>query len=1823
MSPLRLRLERKADDWDPAEHPRDREGRFIEVGAWVRIWGGAQGRVLRNLAGGRLEVEAGGRKWSVHRNYITVVQRPDGSAPTADPDRAQAAPVRAPSPDTVTVTEEDAPDTKPVYTEGVGEQRPPTPETTMEPTQGQSTATRTGNRYTVTTPDGRTITRTSNRPMSHALVRRNRDHFGGYFINLASSREAAEREARVRADDRDHIEVVPIVDADEPQAAPEPAAAQAVNGPTISGSRNDYGETEVFVEPYRATDVRGYEVEVSEFTQDDTGRPVVYGYKIKRDGTPGATRQVVLVPVPDNVRAELDRLTGAEAEPTPEPAAAPEPAATEYVEARDVSTALRRAGYVAARSSRTRVRGAPRTHPGFQVRRHNPLGTPRNNIVIEVSWQHDPDASVAAEIEKLAEMRTALQAEGFRVETALGGRRLHVATVRDVPAEPTAPPPPGEPPHHQGHTPLDYRGKFPGTGERLYLTEPGYTERRLAKLREWTGRDVDWDTLTSGGNFQGAPTDLTAYLDYSVVGDKVYIWFLTTQDDKRNEGLAGRLVAELYARHPDKVVEWGELMDHGAEVLYKRYLQSHPEQTGKGYVHGRWLTGPPPPDPKLRGLLDRMRAEPPPAPEPEKPAGPRSYRTGRIGAGEARHAMETEQASGYLPGYTVEGQRVIVHDPAAAIWTLEGQHSIAVDNAGDPGLDAESRRRARQERDALGKLIEAIQRDSGLTEGILKRDPDFDVDDLAGTSKRDAEPELAATDRAPAPRPADPGTVFFVVPCGGAKLDHPAPAEQLYTGSAYRHVLNAAKTEAEATERDLGIPARVLIMSAKHGLVDLDTVLEPYDVQIGDPDAVGADDLFVDALAANVIAGGGVYTMLPSGQATPYFQRLEAALRSMDVYPQNIYEAAPGIGYQRGVASSLIRNADNRELSELAGGAEPEPEVPAAPEAPTFARGDRVRHLEDGRTGVITSAKPTGDKRRPNALRHTVRWDDTGSSSRTSLNKLTRDDPPAEPEPVAETPATGPRVPLTDFQRGEVRGLLDVVDDDIANGEDRIVWGRIDEAGDRSLIVLDADEAIEELRYRADFMVDEGYTADAGTTATAGARSLQGLADKIAQAAADPPAAPGPAVQVEKLPATPANRRALDRELDVQGVDPLAPIRAELADPEATEITVARDYAGRIVLDHVEPVEPTPADLDALAPPQGGLEAVADAAAPPDPAPGPEAGVELPTEVEYEFPRHLETAAVASIEAANKRAARAGITERFTYELEHFDAPVPDSPGEFEARTRLKLNRPTVKRDGWTFVATLTWDEEAGLVTRTVPGATLLDRPEARRCDVCKSNRDRRDTYVVQRGGAEELQVGSNCLQQFMGIGPSGLWMLGFEPDVDDDPDKEDRGYGGHADRRWSSERALAVTLALVEEQGWISRTRARDTEGMPGHRSATADLVSVILANSGRGRDFQTMREQVLAKAADLADDARELLDFARTLEGDSDYETNLRAVAGPDTVAAANLPLLASAVAARNARREREVRQERAARAAEVSRHVGAEGDKLPAFDARVLSVRTIDGAYGTTTLFTFMDEAGNVFKWFASGNKTSLASIDDTVTVAGTVKKHDEFRGVAETVLTRARVKRSAEAQAALEAREAAAEAARQAEAEERRRVEELARTELPEDYTPYSGDYPLPVGTGVRWRRSGGFGYQDGYLVTEPYLVAGQPMVKVGWREPSGLGRSEAVKLAELVALTPDQDIGDGQRFAAQQMDFEPVWPGMRRLEFSDDRFGRNLHVGQTIRIRDPDTGGWANVQILALSGDPDHPKVVVRMPTGDRRELPNARYSIVAYYPPAEPEPDHG
>jgi hypothetical protein len=401
-------------------------------------------------------------------------------------------------------------------------------------------------------------------------------------------------------------------------------------------------------------------------------------------------------------------------------------------------------------------------------------------------------------------------------------------------------------------------------------------------------------------------------------------------------------------------------------------------------------------------------------------------------------------------------------------------------------------------------------------------------------------------------------------------------------------------------------------------------------------------------------------------------------------------------------------------------------------------------------------------------------------------------------------------------------------------------------------------------------------------------------------------------------------------------------------------------------------------------------------------------GPYMPTE--FTFPAWKAAKAIASIDKANRRAERAGIEERFTYDLEKFEKRSTDpltGLDKVEQMTTLRLNRPSVRHEGWEFTGTLTWDEEVGMISRVVPGADLTDRPDERTCDVCGQQRDRKDTYVVQRtnpetGEREQLQVGSNCLTRFMGIKPAGLWMLEFDVDTSEGETEPPEGTRGAPDIRRDSRQVLAVALATAKIYGWVSRSAANAYNEAGGSKTATADRVAEVIRNSPRTEEARRAIEEILAQASEMGDDADSLLAETREMDGDSEYATNMRAIASAETVGMRNMGMLVSAVGSRQARIDREAK----AAAAGVSEFVGKPKDKIER-TAEVISARFYENGFDGKTLVLLRDTDGNVFKWWATGRKDDEITEGSKVSMKATVKNHEEYQGVKQTVILRAKL------------------------------------------------------------------------------------------------------------------------------------------------------------------------------------------------------------------------
>jgi hypothetical protein len=379
------------------------------------------------------------------------------------------------------------------------------------------------------------------------------------------------------------------------------------------------------------------------------------------------------------------------------------------------------------------------------------------------------------------------------------------------------------------------------------------------------------------------------------------------------------------------------------------------------------------------------------------------------------------------------------------------------------------------------------------------------------------------------------------------------------------------------------------------------------------------------------------------------------------------------------------------------------------------------------------------------------------------------------------------------------------------------------------------------------------------------------------------------------------------------------------------------------------------------------------------------------------------TNTLEKIEKINARAAKKGLSGRLDLNVTEVEVKSEDDMGfeVVEIMYDVEFTGEAPKHNGWTFLATLDWDENAGLIVRTAPGVHSVDRDGLREgwCDHCQKNRMRRETFLVKNEETgEEKQIGRQCIKDFLGWDTGISWP---STPADDDEEKEFYGFGG-GDRDVSTDTVLAYAWACTKAFGFV---RSQDY-----HATPTVQLVRNAI-NPGKDRNSREFAEAMRPLAAEAKEKAAEIRAFILSddFSGTSEYVLNLKAIAAGKRASSRNFGILVSAPQAWA--RFNEQTLIRKARSEKPSEWIGTAPDKAAGikgsritFTGMVESIRYIDGLYGATTLYQVRDElSGVIVKWFASNNALG-ENTGVRVTFRGTVKEHDEYKGIKATVLTR---------------------------------------------------------------------------------------------------------------------------------------------------------------------------------------------------------------------------
>jgi len=365
------------------------------------------------------------------------------------------------------------------------------------------------------------------------------------------------------------------------------------------------------------------------------------------------------------------------------------------------------------------------------------------------------------------------------------------------------------------------------------------------------------------------------------------------------------------------------------------------------------------------------------------------------------------------------------------------------------------------------------------------------------------------------------------------------------------------------------------------------------------------------------------------------------------------------------------------------------------------------------------------------------------------------------------------------------------------------------------------------------------------------------------------------------------------------------------------------------------------------------------------------------------------------------------------------------------ARVDLTLPVELPKYAGWAFVAALQHLDGENIV-RTLPGAECPPEYRTRgpACDHCKADRRRNDTYILRHEDGRTIQVGSTCIDDFLGADDAGRLAasasyLALAAGL---AEEGCGGFGGSTDRLISE--FLPFVAWTVREHGWTSRTRAREVGGQ-----ASADFAWRVTTDSKARREAKAEPSTEDAALALAAEQWAESLTDAQIAADRGDYLHNLRAACRTGSVTSRTAGIIGSVVVAY----QRAIGQERqrAARAARptLDAYVGTVGAKVTfglapkvgkrgqplkgapiALDANPVTLDFVTGyetAYGYTTILKFRTAEGATLVWKASGDPgVGREDVGKTYTLAGTIKAHDTYKDQKQTVMTRCDIRPVAE-------------------------------------------------------------------------------------------------------------------------------------------------------------------------------------------------------------------
>ena len=296
-------------------------------------------------------------------------------------------------------------------------------------------------------------------------------------------------------------------------------------------------------------------------------------------------------------------------------------------------------------------------------------------------------------------------------------------------------------------------------------------------------------------------------------------------------------------------------------------------------------------------------------------------------------------------------------------------------------------------------------------------------------------------------------------------------------------------------------------------------------------------------------------------------------------------------------------------------------------------------------------------------------------------------------------------------------------------------------------------------------------------------------------------------------------------------------------------------------------------------------------------------------------------------------------------------------------------------------------------------------------CDYCKTNRKRNKTYlIVNRETGEWKQLGKECLKLFVvGIDVDAIATFeSFIKEAEDAANPDDVFFYGRGFKFVKVADALSLACAVYRERGYLA---TRDAVGDSNNLCNKNIVQRKLTQQYGYDSDFLNISSSVRSEIDEITiktntaiakEDVEVAVEMVKRFP-DEPYYNNLKVIVENEYIPLNKLGLLVSIPKAIDRYEEEKRRHEAKEKLAAESNYLGSVGEKISMNFVSGREVACCETQFGLLHIYEFKDANGNTVVWKSSSSK----DIPESGTVTGTVKAHEEYDGIKQTVILRAKI------------------------------------------------------------------------------------------------------------------------------------------------------------------------------------------------------------------------